>query len=168
MKTYGCCLLLGEDYTDRRQIFAQLKQPVDPKNLEQREKDVSERIHSQYEKAQTRQTELVSWMVLLSMTSRSLSAHNRLDSIPPNRSQSHRSKSFMQHTQEEVSSSASSIQSSQTTRMVHTLSKKLYKRSVPRWISSIDSASSKLQSRPTSTFQTRQTLPLPLPISTYS
>lgn len=41
------------------QIFAQLRQPVDPKVLEQREKDVTERIHSQYTKAQERQAELV-------------------------------------------------------------------------------------------------------------
>ena len=40
-----------------QQVFANLKQPL--KDFEQREREVNERIHAQYEKSQARQTELV-------------------------------------------------------------------------------------------------------------
>lgn len=43
----------------RAQIFAKLQQKVDPAVQEQRERDVNERVHVQYEKAQKRQSELV-------------------------------------------------------------------------------------------------------------
>ncbi|KAK3049137.1 hypothetical protein LTR09_009556 [Extremus antarcticus] len=40
-------------------IFSQLRKPLDPAELERREKGVNERIHSQFEKAQQRQADLV-------------------------------------------------------------------------------------------------------------
>ncbi|EMC92812.1 hypothetical protein BAUCODRAFT_96136 [Baudoinia panamericana UAMH 10762] len=40
-------------------VFAQLRQQVDPKAIEQREKEINERIHAQYEKSQQRQAELI-------------------------------------------------------------------------------------------------------------
>lgn len=41
------------------QVFAQLRKPVDPEVLERREKEVSQKIQSQFLKAQERQAELV-------------------------------------------------------------------------------------------------------------
>ena len=40
-------------------MFAQLRKPVDPKVLEQREREVSERVHASYAKAEQRQNEIV-------------------------------------------------------------------------------------------------------------
>ncbi|EME41586.1 hypothetical protein DOTSEDRAFT_73869 [Dothistroma septosporum NZE10] len=45
---------LGDD------VFQQLRQPIEPKVLEQREKEVNDRIHASYAKAEARQTELIS------------------------------------------------------------------------------------------------------------
>jgi hypothetical protein len=44
----------------RVQVFEQLKKPVDPKVIEQRERELNERAQHQYERAQQRQTEIVS------------------------------------------------------------------------------------------------------------
>ncbi|KAK5128546.1 hypothetical protein LTR85_003217 [Meristemomyces frigidus] len=40
-------------------VFAQLRQQVDPKVQEQREREINERIHAQYEKSRQRQAELI-------------------------------------------------------------------------------------------------------------
>ncbi|KAK4539219.1 hypothetical protein LTR36_000874 [Oleoguttula mirabilis] len=45
-------------------VFAQLRQQVDPKVQEQRERELNERIHSQYEKSRQRQAELVRYCTL--------------------------------------------------------------------------------------------------------
>lgn len=42
------------------QVFEQLKKPIDPKVIEQREHELNERAHEQYERAQQRQAEIVS------------------------------------------------------------------------------------------------------------
>jgi len=42
------------------QVFEQLKKPIDPKVTEQRERELNERAHQQYERAQQRQAEIVS------------------------------------------------------------------------------------------------------------
>lgn len=42
------------------QVFQQLRKPTDPKVLEQREKEIQERVNASYEKAEQRQHELVS------------------------------------------------------------------------------------------------------------
>ena len=44
----------------RAQVFEQLKKPVDPKVIEQRERELNERAQQQYERAQQRQAEIVS------------------------------------------------------------------------------------------------------------
>ncbi|KAI7166286.1 hypothetical protein KC352_g25875, partial [Hortaea werneckii] len=41
-------------------IFAQLREPLDPKVVEQREAELNRRLHAQYEKGQQRQAELIS------------------------------------------------------------------------------------------------------------
>ncbi|KAI7209260.1 hypothetical protein KC333_g8812 [Hortaea werneckii] len=41
-------------------IFAQLREPLDPKVVEQREAELNRRLHTQYEKGQQRQAELIS------------------------------------------------------------------------------------------------------------
>lgn len=41
------------------QVFEQLKKPVDPKVIEQRERELNERAQSQYERAQRRQADIV-------------------------------------------------------------------------------------------------------------
>lgn len=46
---------------DAEQIFQQLRKPLDPKVVEQREKEISERIQASYEKAEKRQNELVKY-----------------------------------------------------------------------------------------------------------
>lgn len=40
-------------------VFEQLRKPIDPKELEKREKDINDRVHASYEKAEKRQHELV-------------------------------------------------------------------------------------------------------------
>ncbi|CAK3913027.1 probable cell surface homologous to bacterial outer membrane s [Lecanosticta acicola] len=45
---------LGDD------VFEQLRKPIDPKVLEQRDKEVNDRNHASYEKAERRQNELIS------------------------------------------------------------------------------------------------------------
>ncbi|KAK3094272.1 hypothetical protein LTR53_019483, partial [Teratosphaeriaceae sp. CCFEE 6253] len=40
-------------------VFEQLRQPVDPKVQEQRDRDLNERMNNVYEKSQQRQAELV-------------------------------------------------------------------------------------------------------------
>lgn len=44
----------------RTQVFEQLRKPIDPKVVEQREKEINDRIYASYEKAEKRQNELIS------------------------------------------------------------------------------------------------------------
>lgn len=46
-------------FSPAHQVFEQLRNPIDPKVLEQREKEVNDRINASYEKAERRQHELV-------------------------------------------------------------------------------------------------------------
>ena len=46
-------------HTNTPQVFEQLKKPVDPKVIEQRERELNERAQSQYDRAQRRQAEIV-------------------------------------------------------------------------------------------------------------
>jgi len=46
--------------THPSQVFEQLKKPVDPKVIEQRERELNERAQSQYDRAQRRQADIVS------------------------------------------------------------------------------------------------------------
>jgi len=107
------------------QIFARLQQPVDPKVLEQRERDVTERIHAQYEKAQNRQSELVGrdWYKLGTRTTidRSLYRSVRTQQSP---SLSHPFRSYTRRTHEEASSNASSTLYWPATKMILSLCRK--------------------------------------------
>ncbi|KAK3696191.1 hypothetical protein LTR37_018093 [Vermiconidia calcicola] len=60
-------------------VFAQLSKPIDPATLERREKDVNDRMHAQFDRAQQRQTELVglnSTKPVTISSVRVLNAHN--------------------------------------------------------------------------------------------
>lgn len=41
-------------------VFAKLREPIEPKVIEQREREINERVHAQYERSQQRQAEVVS------------------------------------------------------------------------------------------------------------
>lgn len=41
------------------QVFEQLRTPLDPKYVEQQEREINERLHAQYEKSRQRQADLV-------------------------------------------------------------------------------------------------------------
>lgn len=64
---FGCFLTY-------EQVFQQLRKPIDPKVLEQREKEIQNRVNASYEKAEQRQHELVS-------TSQRMSTRNATDFV---------------------------------------------------------------------------------------